>query len=165
MKYKDEPWNITNALETFGPLFLDQFSDKLIYNVGVIGGKTEYVRSLILSIYQMSINRPVPIVDQAVFNFLINNWPDKSDLTLTNNSDSWAIQLGVTLEAVKSLSGHVGQKYGKTPRGLTQYKKDFADKQPNFLDGKVLNCKKEEYAIVHQWNRVNSLYSEIIEKY
>lgn len=165
LKYKDEPWGNRNLQEAFGPFFHAMLKDRVIYNVGTIAGDFHSVRDLLLMIFQMSINRPIPVVDQAVYNFLLSNtW--FSDLCLmTNNKDSWAIQLGTTLEAVKSGKGDLGMIYGSDPSKHIAYQIMYDDDQPEFNDGFVVNKSGEKYCIVHQYDRTVSWTKQIMEKY
>lgn len=165
LKYKDEPWGNKNLHDAFGPFFHRMLQDKIIYNVGTIAGEFHAVRDLLLMIFQMSINRPTSIVDQAVYNFLLNNtW--FSDLCLmTNNKDNWAIQLGTTLEAVKSGKGDLGMMFGSDPSKHIQYQIMYNDDQPEFNDGLVVNKSGRPYCIVHQYDRTLAWTKQIMEKY
>ena len=68
MKYKDEPWGNQNLMETFGPYFHERFKDNVIFNVGVLAGRGNVMKDLCSMIFVMSVNRPIPIVDQSTFN-------------------------------------------------------------------------------------------------
>ena len=157
LKYKDEPWGNQNLLDTFGPYFHNILKEKMIYNVGTIAGNADYVKDLFLMIFQMSVNRPIPIVDQAVFNFLINYEPYKSDLYRTTNADEWAIQLGTTLEAIQEGNGDIGRICKQNPTELVSYQLKYTDKQPD-LDN--LN-----YVIIHQYDRISRLKEKIQKLY
>ena len=80
MYYKDEPWNSDNMKQAYGNYFYEEFKNLVIYCVGVIGGTSEYVKDLVFNIFTNGINRPIPIVDQVVFNMLIQTQPYK-DIT------------------------------------------------------------------------------------
>lgn len=164
IRYKNEPWGNKNLHDTFGPYFHNILREKMIYNVGTIAGQFEFVRDLMLMIFQMSVNRPIPIVDQAVFNFLINIQPYNMDTLFTNNSDNWAIQLGTTLEAVKAGRGDLGIIFNDDP---SQYEKLYEDNQPHINeDGTVVSpTDNEKYVIVHQYDRVPHLKTKIEELY
>jgi len=71
--YKDEPWGNQNLYETYGQYVYDRFKDNEIFNVGVLGGYSEYIKDLVFNIVSNSVNRPVPIVDQAVFNVMADS--------------------------------------------------------------------------------------------
>jgi hypothetical protein len=160
MRYKNEPWGNKNLLETFGPYFHEALKEKTIYNVGTIAGNFEYVRDLLLSIFQMSVNRPIPIVDQAVFNFLLNLTQYNLDALCTDNTQDWAIQLGTTLEAVKAGKGDLGVN-----SNLDDYLTKYEDVQPMFDDGIVKDPSGKPYTIVHQYDRVPFLKEKIEQKY
>lgn len=162
MRYKNEPWNNKNMLDTFGPYFHNALKEKTIFNVGVIAGDSNFVRDLLLSIFQMSINRPVPIVDQAVYNFLLNLTQYNVSTLCTDNTEDWAVQLGTTLEAVKSGKGDLGMTYGSDPTKHIIYQTLFEDIQPTITeDGLVINNGGQPYHIVHQYDRVPFLKEKI----
>jgi hypothetical protein len=165
MRYLNEPWGNNNLLEAFGPFFHEKLKNKLIYNVGTIAGDYDTIRGLMLMIFQMSINRPIPIVDQAVFNFLINYGPYNKMSYRTDNYDAWAIQLGTSLEAVASGKGDLGAKYASQ---LENYRNIYEDDQPRidenghvFHEHRVVGDPDRKFVIVHQWDRVPSLAEKI----
>lgn len=162
MRYKNEPWSNNNLLETFGPFFHDKLKERFIFNVGVVAGDFEYVKGLMLMIFQMSINRPIPIVDQAVYNFLINTPPYNSDTLFVRCADNWAINLGTTVEAVKCGSGDLGLNFKDK---VDEYLKLFEDEQPVIDKGIVKNSKGEPYCIVHQYDRVRSTSEHVKTMY
>lgn len=162
MRYKNEPWSNNNLLETFGPFFHDKLKERFIFNVGVVAGDFEYVKGLMLMIFQMSINRPIPIVDQAVYNFLINTPPYNSDTLFVRCADNWAINLGTTVEAVKCGSGDLGLNFKDK---VDEYLKLFEDEQPVIDNGIVKNSKGEPYCIVHQYDRVRSTSEHVKTMY
>jgi hypothetical protein len=166
LRYKNEPWGDANLFQSFGPYIHKVMREDLIYNVGVIGGAYSAVRDLMLMIFQLSINRPIPIVDQAVYNFIIKQEPYALSTAFTKNTDSWAIQLGTTLEAIQAGSGDIGQACLKDPCKLAQYKINFEDIQPVIKDdGTVENQVGKKYAIVHQYDRIPELKKKIQELY
>lgn len=149
MRYMDEPWGNQNLLETFGPYFHERYKSNLIYNVGVVAGNYEYVRDLCLNIFQMSVNRPIPIVDQAVYNFLLWQKP-WSEITLKLDSESgWAAQLGTTMD----------------PKKLDSFKPMLTEPSPVMINDVVKTNGLNPYCIVHQWDRVPALYDTIERKY
>lgn len=162
MRYKNEPWSNNNLLETFGPFFHDKLKERFIFNVGVVAGDFEYVKGLMLMIFQMSINRPIPVVDQAVYNFLLNTPPYNSDTLFVRCADNWAINLGTTVEAVKCGSGDLGLNF---KNNVDDYLKLFEDEQPVIDNGIVKNSKGEPYCIVHQYDRVRSTSEHVKNMY
>ena len=163
MKYKHEPWGNQNLHDTFGPFFHNILKEASIKNVGVIAGDLNYVRSLLVLLFQMSINRPIAIVDQAVFNFIIALDPYNYDTLFTTNKDAWAIQLGTTKEAVRAGGGDLGAVYRNK---LQDYEKLYYDMQPVFTaDGEVINADQKKFCIVHQWDRIPFLKALIEKKY
>jgi hypothetical protein len=158
MRYKNEPWGNQNLLEAFGPFFHNILKEKTIYNVGTLAGEFETLKGLLSFIFHLSVNRPIPIVDQAVFNFILNQPPFCFDILLTNNSDAWAIQLGTTIGAVESGKGDLGMMFMSDP---SKYQEIYEDNQPVIEDGVVKNTEGTPYCIVHQYDRVNGLREQI----
>jgi hypothetical protein len=111
----------------------------------------------------MSINRSIPVVDQAVFNFIISLDPFNHDTLFTTNTDGWAIQLGTTKEAVRAGNGDLGAMYRNN---IEEYEKLYTDDHPIFTtEGDVLNSDQNKFCIVHQWDRVPFLKAMIEKKY
>ncbi len=163
--YKNETWNDTNLLEAFGPHFHAIFREKMIYNVGTIAGFSDEITDFILMLFHLSINRPIPIVDQAVFNVMINIHPYEEEILKTNNTHEWAIQLGVTENAVKSGAGDIGALIKSDPSKLDEYYANYQDKQPTIKGHQVFNPSGNKYCIVHQWDRIPGLKEEVEKFY
>ena len=134
--YRDEPWGNQNLYETFGPYIYEKFKNNVIFNVGVLAGDAEYVRDLVLSISVNSLNRPIKICDQAVFNFLIQNKIYEEQTFFARSTDRWATHLGTFADPSKM--HHFG------PRLLEQ--------GPEF-DGTKVNINGHPFCIVHQYDR------------
>lgn len=164
LAYKDEPWGNKNLLDTFGPLVYDELKDGLIYNVGTIAGFYEEVRDLLLQIFFQSVNRPIPIVDQAVFNFLVNQHPLRGETLFTNNSSGWAIQLGTTKSAVEAGAGDIGMAVRQDPSKMDEYIKVYQDIQP-LIENDLVTTGHVPYTIVHQWDRVPAIRELVMKKY
>ena len=166
MRYEDEPWGNRNLLEAFGPYFHKLYKSCPIYNVGVIGGYCDYVCDLFFMIFQMSINRPIPIVDQAVFNVIINQMPYTDIIKRTVNADAWAAQLGTTEQAIRSGAGDIGMRAAQDPSEIILYKTKYLDKQPDIdEEGYVVNSSGQRFAIVHQYDRCGFWKDKIMERY
>ena len=149
IKYKDESWGNENLYQTFGSYIHDQFKDNEIYNVGVIGGCSEYVKDLCLNIYLGSINRPIPIVDQAVFNVLLSTEPFKSAVYFAKQKDGWACHAGTTVD----------------PSKIDGFRPNLTEKEPYFEDGIVYTSSNTPFYIVHQYDRVPEWKQYILNKY
>ncbi len=167
MKYHSEPWGARNLYETFGPFFYEKYKENMIYNVGVIAGTEKYVRDLLLMIFQMSINRPIPVVDQAVYNFIIYQSMFDDVTYKAKNNDLWAIQLGTTIHAIDSGSGDIGLGVMNDPSKRIIYQTNYCDKQPVILeDGMVVDAPfNEAFTIVHQYDRVSGLKEKLEGRY
>lgn len=149
MLYRDEPWGDQNLKETFGEYFHGMYKDQEIYNVGTIAGEWETMKDLALMIFQLSLNRPIPITDQSTFNMLM--WQKVwSDVTLkTKMSDGWAAQLGTVMD----------------PNKIAQFKPLLLDIIPEVRGDEVYTYKGEKFCIVHQYDRVPGLKEAIEAKY
>jgi hypothetical protein len=164
LEYKDEPWGSKNLLDTFGPILYDELKDNMIYNVGTIAGLSEEVGDLLVQIFFQSVNRPIPIVDQAVFNFIISLSAYDFEIIKTANSSGWAIQLGTTLEAIKAGAGDIGQIVKQDPSKLDDYIKVYKDIQP-VVDNDLVTTGHVPFTIVHQWDRVPAIKELVMKKY
>jgi predicted SpoU family rRNA methylase len=135
---KDEEWNRNNIVKNFGEHFYQDIMDYPVQCVGVLAGVQDKMKDLCFYLYQMSLNRPDWVADQAAYNMIVHTGP-WSDLTyFAELDDAWAI------------NGHV-----------TNYEKDMAKFEPYLLegrpyieDGKIVNEFGEEFYIVHQYDRV-----------
>lgn len=161
--YQDEIWGNQNLYDTFGPYFHNRLKEKLIYNVGVIGGRIDAIRNLFINIFQMSINRQIPIVDQAVYNFLIQECMD--NVLFCDTVHDWTINLGTTVGAISAGKGDLGYMAANDKKVFDKYLKDYKGKQPLIEDGLVKHQNGGLFYIVHQWDRIPALASEIEQKY
>ncbi len=160
MLYKDEPWGDNNILQSLGPFFHSIHRENIIFNVGTIAGRYSQVKDLLVMLFQMCTNRPIAICDQAMFNFIINYEPYRHIIRETYNTDSWAIQLGTTAEAVMSGAGDLGRE-----GNLLKYFENYTDMQPIIRGDCVFNPSNQLYTIVHQWDRIPSLKDRIEKRY
>lgn len=146
MLYKDEPWGNQNLMETFGPFFHNRFKDNIIYNVGTLGGTSEYMKDLAFNIFQYSLHRPIPITDQSTFNVMIQTQPYKDSVFFARQADGWACQAGTTVD----------------PSKIDQFRPLLQEQEPYFKDGYVYTSFDEKFCIVHQYDRVPE-WKEVIE--
>lgn len=166
LEYQDEPWGSDNFLQTFGPYFHQLYKDRMIYNVGVLAGHSDVMRDLMMMIFQMAVNRPIRICDQAVFNFIINQEPYKSETMFCTHEDGFAVNLGTTAVAVMAGSGEIGVLTKDNPVAFEAYSASYKDVQPKLTEqGQVLNSKDEPFVIVHQYDRIPPLGQLINERY
>ncbi len=161
MLYKDEPWGNRNILEGYGPFFHNILKDKVILNVGVVGGRYEAVKNLFLNIFLMSINRPIPVVDQASYNMLIHMMYNRDDVWF--DPPDWAIQLGTTPQAVlEGTSGDLALNIKLGNISADDYRKSYYGPQFNYYADAVRDEKSREiFSIVHQWDRVPTLVDAV----
>jgi len=156
MRYKDEPWGNQNLMETYGPYVYDKFKNNEIFNVGTLGGRPEYIKDLCLNIALSAINRPIPIVDQAVFNQLIATQPYKEAFLGAKQCDGWACQAGTTVD----------------PSKINQFRPHLLEAEPIYQNGMVLTGqdglvykKGTQFCIVHQYDRVPQWKADAYKKF
>jgi len=149
MLYKDEPWGNDNLMQSYGPYIHNMYKNKKIYNVGTIGGESEYVRDMVFNIFTNATNRPIAICDQAVYNVLIQTQPFFDVTYFADQSDGWACQAGTTVD----------------PSKIEHFRPFLTEPEPWFKDGEVVSSNFVKFAIVHQYDRVPVWKKFIEEKY
>ena len=151
MFYKDEPWNRDNLRQAYGDYFYEKlgFKNMLICCCGVIGGTSEYVKDLVFNMFANGTNRPIPIVDQVVFNMLINTQPYKDATYSAPMSTGWTLQAGTMND----------------PNKVNEFKPNWLELPPTFNGSKFLTAGGNEFCIVHQYDRVPEWKKFIAEKY
>ena len=149
LKYKDESWGNENLMQCYGPYIHDIFKDNEIYNVGVLGGSAEYIKDLVFNIFSNGVGRPIPIVDQAVFNVLINTQPYKNVVLRATQASGWACQAGTVADPTK----------------MDRFRPNLTEPEPEFKDGVVYTSKGTPFSIVHQYDRVPEWKKFVAEKY
>ena len=149
MLYKNEPWGDENLIQTFGRYIYNEFCEKEIFNVGTFGGEYKYIKDLVLTLFTMSTGRPIPIVDQAVFNYLMHSEPWSSINLRCRSEDGWAAQLGTTGDPIK----------------INNFKPHLLENTPDISGDIVKTSTGLPFCIVHQYDRVPSLKQKIDKRY
>jgi hypothetical protein len=149
MAYKDEPWGNENLFQTYGQYVYEIFKNNEIYNVGTLGGESEYIKDLVFNIFTNATNRPIPIVDQAVYNVLIQTQPYKNSILFAKQYDGWACQAGTTVD----------------PSKIDKFRPFLLEAGPRFVNGQVLTSTGKPFSIVHQYDRVPKWRKYIQQKY
>ena len=149
MKYKDEPWGRENLTQCYGQGIYEDFKNNTIFNVGVLAGRGYAMRDLVLQLFLNCINRPIPIVDQAVFNVMISRHPYIESSMYTASETGWACQLGTTAD----------------PSKIDSFRPYLLEPSPKLEGDKVLTSTGIEYTIVHQYDRVPEWKKVIEAKY
>ena len=149
LKYKDESWGNENLMQAYGPYVHNIFKENEIFNVGVLGGSAEYIKDLVFNIFTNATNRPIPIVDQAVFNVLIQTQPYKDVVLQATQASGWACQAGTVADPTK----------------MDTFRPNLLEDEPMFVDGEVLTSKGKPFCIVHQYDRVPEWKQYVMEKY
>lgn len=149
LKYKDESWGDENLLQTYGPYIHNIFKENEIYNVGVLGGSSEYIKDLVFNIFSNGTNRPIQIVDQAVFNVLIQTQPYKDVVMFAKQSTGWACQAGTVADPTK----------------MDGFRPNLTEAEPVVRDGIVYTSTGTPFTIVHQYDRVPEWKKFVQQKY
>jgi hypothetical protein len=149
MLYKDEPWGNDNLMQCYGEHVHNIFKHNEIYNVGTLGGSTEYIKDLVFNIFTNATNRPIPIVDQAVYNVLIQTQPYKDITLFAPQSSGWAVQAGTTVD----------------PSKIDMFRPFLTESEPIFEEGIVKTSKGKPFCIVHQYDRVPEWKKFVMDKY
>jgi hypothetical protein len=95
----------------------------------------------------MSINRPIPIVDQSTFNFMVAQHPYTFTSAYMASESGWAAQLGTTAD----------------PSKIEEFKSHLLEPSPIMVDGKVTTSERNVFTIVHQYDRIPE-WKKIIEE-
>jgi hypothetical protein len=149
IKYKDEPWGRENLTQCYGQGIYEDFKNNTIFNVGVLAGRGYAMRDLVLQLFLNCINRPIPIVDQAVFNVMISRHPYLDSSMYTASETGWACQLGTTAD----------------PSKIGIFKNFLLEPSPKLEGDKVVTSNGIEYTIVHQYDRCPEWKKVIEAKY
>lgn len=149
IKIKDEKWNRENIDKNFGEYFRKDIDENPVYNVGLLAGRSDYIKDLCFHLYQMSLNRPDWVADQAAYNILLGFKPWKNIAYECTLAHGWAV------------NAHVTNK----PDQLEEFGPYLLEKRPYMEDGVVKNSFGMPFAIVHQYDRVPEWTEEIHKKY
>jgi hypothetical protein len=149
LKYKDEPWGRENITQCYGQGIYEDFKNNTIFNVGVLAGRGYAMRDLTLQLFLNCLNRPIPIVDQAVFNVMISRHPYLRTSLYAASEDGWACQLGTTAD----------------PSKIDEFGPYLLEPLPKLENNKVVTSTGIEYTIVHQYDRVPEWKKVIEAKY
>jgi hypothetical protein len=156
IKYKDEDWGMKNYLDTFGQFLYDEMKDNMILNVGILNATYQDMIKICQNIFLMCHynNNHNPICDQAVFNYVCWNTPNRYD-TFNDTLFTYAAHLGVVMDPNK-----IEKFKDKLCIGMYDL--------PKFENGNVVvdcNGWNSIIPIVHQWDRIPELKTYFTEKY
>jgi hypothetical protein len=136
----EEPWNSDNINKIF-PNEINKCLPNEVICSGVIGGKREQLIGLYKRMYELCENgsNQHNIKDQAALIVMISNNEIKN-LKIFNLDESWAVHCAVAgpTQFFDSWGFREKLKYG----------------MPSMNNDKVISGKKEQYDIVHQFNRI-----------
>jgi hypothetical protein len=123
--------------------------DSPVYNVGILAGEADWVRDACFNIYQLSLNRPDWVADQAAFNMMVNYHPWVDHIQYANLESAWAI------------NAHVTNK----PDQMDEFGPYLLEVRPYMNDGIVKNAQGVPFVIVHQYDRVPEWQAHFSNKY
>ena len=150
IKIEDEEWNRGNILKNFGKYFYDEIKDNVVCNVGILAGHADAIRDLCFYLYQMSLNRPDWVADQAAYNILLGFGPWKDFAHTTTLKEAWAI------------NAHVTNK----PDLIQKLEPYLLEKRPHMNgEGFICNDDGVPFCIVHQYDRVPEWMEYYSKKY
>ena len=150
IKIKDEEWNRDNIKKNFGEYFYNEVKDNVVCNVGILAGRSELIKELCFYLYQLSLNRPDWVCDQAAYNMLLGTKIWKSKTNITKLNDAWAV------------NAHVTNK----PDLVEKLKPYLLEKAPTMReDGLIVNSDGDPFVIVHQYDRVPEWMEYFSKKY
>ena len=143
--YQDEPWGKNNLTLSFGPIMYERHKQNTIINCGVLAGKFASFLGLCKSIYLVAAGAPQHVPggggpDQAALNLILTTPAYKQITQITTPTDTWAAQLGTTMD----------------PHKIESYRPCLKDPVPTFDTSQnlVVNPNGIPYSIVHQYDRV-----------
>ena len=151
--YKNEDWG-NNNLKVSYPHLYERFKNSEIFNAGVIGGETYFIKDLFLNIYHLSLIGGDRQPDQAAYNILIHSSPYDD---IVHSTDIWCAQLGT------SLADNIIEKY--KDRTIDEHPPKIQDNGDVVFIQEVFSTNPTVFPIVHQWDRVSGLKEKIIEKF
>ena len=142
IKYKDEEWN-NNNLKVCYPYLHSLYQDTVVSNAGTFAGKLDYIKDLCFNIFHLSLTavNKDPQPDQTAFNILINSKTLKDITYFSRLDEPWCAQLGVAMH----------------PTVVEKYKGKMVHKLPIEHNNKIITPYKEEYYLVHQYDRIDNL--------
>lgn len=147
MMYKDEEWNKTNMINNF-PEFSESVMEKIILNAGVIAGKNSALADLFSSIYLTALagrkqrSPKLTSTDQSAYNLIMQSSIWKERALFSDIKGNWAAQMG-TIAAYPSEINF----------------------PPSIVKNSLVNIYGEEYYIVHQYDRIQSIKNLMEERF
>lgn len=149
LRYCDEPWGDENLRTTYGGYAYQHHKNNVIYNVGTLGGRAEYMRDLFFTLFYNSLGRPIPVVDQAVFNVTIQSRAYQDAVLFAEQKLAWACQAGTVADPAK----------------MNLFRPKLLEPEPVWRDNTVYTSTGIPFVIVHQYDRVPEWASAIVKKF
>jgi hypothetical protein len=136
--YKNEFWGNENLEQTYGPYVHALFKDNITYNVGTLAGHAEYIKDLAFTIYHNAVNRPIKIVDQAVFNVTIQSAVYRDATIYSTLADGFVCHAGTVAD----------------PVFMARCGAFMLEGAPALSNDIVTNANGVPFTVVHQYDRV-----------
>ena len=149
LRYAHAEWNANNVLAAFGEDALEMLRDAPAYNVGVLAGGHRAIEGVCFLIEQLSRAARNDVSDQAALNLLVEGLASLSLVHRANSADPWACQAGVMAD----------------PRRIERNRPHLLGPEPVWRNGWLLTASGEQYAIVHQYDRVPAWQETIAGRY
>ena len=152
--YADEDHSNFAMYSNYGPAIHSAYSDKLIYNAGVMAGDFNTMIDLFMHIYLLCGSAPSHWnqhgggPDQPAYNIIMHTKPWLDISRHTPSDDGWAAQLGTT-------GSYIADRYGSK----------IVDPAPIMKDGKVCTSTGEPFYIIHQYDRIPEWKQTLLEQY
>jgi hypothetical protein len=149
IQIKHEHWNRHNIIKNFEDYFYTEIETCEVQCVGVLAGMAYAMKQLSFYIYQMSLNRPDWVADQAAYNMIIHRHPWKQITEFTTLSSAWAI------------NGHVTNY----EPDMEKFGPHLLEPRPTVKDNLIVNKNETPFCIVHQYDRVREWKKIVEDKY
>lgn len=146
--YQHEPWGMDNLAGSY-PWLTDRMKARPIWNCGVQAGTMRVMADLWLSIWHACHAAQRHNPDQAAYNVLLDSFAYQSITRFAMSEDGWACQAGTTVDPTK----------------MHQFRAHLLEPEPLWTGSRATTSKGEEFAIVHQWDRIPAWKDSIERAY
>jgi hypothetical protein len=135
------PWCYEMFEKMYNKEVMEKFMDRPVYCAGVVGGKAKELSILCRQIYNESIRVGLTNIDQHLLNYFIHTDSYKNNVFFGTEKMPFAT--------------HLNTQRGFWREQDTSYKdEEMILPLATLRDNKVINSDGEEFAIVHQYDRV-----------
>lgn len=146
VKHKDDWWNAECMRQSFGPDCYETTKDNIVYCSGVIAGNWSALGPLFHQVYLISKASPVSNCDQSAYNILAHSTPFRELVYAPELARGWCLNCSIALHPEKS-------KFMVEEASVSHH------------DGLVVNGGGIPFAILHQYDRLESLKERVTKRY